>query len=146
VIRWLKFNAAGILGAGVQLAVLGMLLRGGCNYLLATALAVETAVLHNYLWHVHWTWRDRPLSSQFALWRFHLGNGAVSIVSNLALMRVLAGWLGSPPLIASAIAIGATSILIYAIGDRRVFSAAAAAGPAATSDRTTYPSQRRFRS
>ena len=49
--RWLKFNAVGVLGAGVQLCVLAALHRWGVHYLLATALAVESAVLHNYLWH-----------------------------------------------------------------------------------------------
>ena len=41
-IRWLKFNAVGGLGIGVQLTVL-LALKSGfhLNYLLATALAVE---------------------------------------------------------------------------------------------------------
>jgi putative flippase GtrA len=33
------------------------------NYLLATALAVETAVIHNFLWHQRFTWSDRPATS-----------------------------------------------------------------------------------
>jgi putative flippase GtrA len=33
------------------------------NYLLATALAVETAVIHNFLWHQRFTWSDRPAAS-----------------------------------------------------------------------------------
>ena len=30
------------------------------SYLTATALAVELAVLNNFVWHQLWTWRDRP--------------------------------------------------------------------------------------
>ncbi len=42
--------------AGV-FAALTLLL--GPHYLVATALAVEMAVLHNFFWHRRWTWADR---------------------------------------------------------------------------------------
>jgi putative flippase GtrA len=48
-IRWVKFNAVGGIGILVQLGTLTLLRSGlGVNYLLATALAVEAAVLHNF--------------------------------------------------------------------------------------------------
>ena len=54
--RWLKFNAVGALGMAVQLGSLGFFVRVlGLHYLLATALAVEVAVLHNFIWHRRWT-------------------------------------------------------------------------------------------
>jgi putative flippase GtrA len=54
--RWFKFNSVGAIGVGVQLAVLTLLAgQLGVNYLVATALAVETAVLHNFVWHEKWT-------------------------------------------------------------------------------------------
>ena len=64
--RWLKFNFVGALGIGVQLAALATLTTLGLRYLAATALAVETAVVHNFLWHERMTWRDRatPLLRQ----------------------------------------------------------------------------------
>jgi putative flippase GtrA len=124
VIRWLKFNAVGLIGVGVQLATLALLVRLGVHYLVATALAVETAVLHNYLWHRRWTWADRKgRATAASLWRFHLANGLVSIVSNLVLMRVLAGWLGLPVLPANLLAIAVTSLLNFLLGDRWVFPA-----------------------
>ena len=116
--RWLKFNAIGLIGAGVQLVALQVLVKLGVHYLLATALAVETAILHNYFWHVRWTWRGRAGS----LWRFHLGNGLVSLVSNVALMRLATGWLGAPVLPANIAAIAITSVVNFFIGDRWVFS------------------------
>src|SRR5271166_4556903 len=60
VVRWLKFNAVGALGIGVQLAVL-LTLKSGfhLSYLPATALAVEAAILHNFLWHERYTWADQ---------------------------------------------------------------------------------------
>src|SRR5665213_2801374 len=119
MIRWLKFNAVGIVGAGVQLGVLALLTKLKVNYLLATALAVEAAVLHNYFWHVKWTWAGRRGS----LWRFHLANGLVSIASNLLLMHLFTGHFGWPVVPANLAAITLTSIVNYFLGDRWVFSA-----------------------
>jgi len=59
--RLLPFVAVGALGFAVQLAALQLLVSyAGVHYLVATALAVETAILHNFVWHSRWTWRDRP--------------------------------------------------------------------------------------
>ena len=121
--RWLKFNAVGIAGAVVQLGVLALLTKAEVHYLIATAIAVEVAVLHNYFWHLRWTWLDRPPSSRLAaLLRFNLANGAVSLVSNLVLMRVFTGWLGLPVIAANVLAITITSVVNFFIGDRWVFA------------------------
>ena len=58
--RFFKFNLVGGLGIVMQLAMLYLftsLLR--INYFLGTALAVEVAVLHNFIWHERFTWADR---------------------------------------------------------------------------------------
>lgn len=121
--RWVKFNAVGVLGAVVQLAVLALLTRLGTHYLVATAIAVETAILHNYFWHLRWTWIDRPPASRLAAWwRFQIANGLVSLISNLVLMRVFTGWLGLPVLAANLLAIAITSVVNYFLGDRWVFA------------------------
>ena len=124
-IRWLKFNAVGIAGAVVQICFLRMLLRTDANYLAATAVAVEAAVLHNFAWHQRYTWADRPCDDLsavvFRLIRFHLSNGAVSIVGNVLVMRWLSGSAGIPPLVANFIAILICSIVNYFLGDRFVF-------------------------
>lgn len=117
MIRWLKFSTVGIAGTGVQLLALYRLLKFHMNYLAATALAVETAVLHNYIWHSSWTWRGRPGS----FWRFQLSNGLVSIGSNLILMRLLTGWAGIPVVRANLAAIAMTSLLNFWFSDRWVF-------------------------
>ena len=114
--RWLKFNAVGMAGALAQLVTLSALAAAGVHYLLATAIAVEAAILHNYFWHTRWTWRDRP---QRSLLRFHLANGLVSLVSNLAWMRLLEGL---PLVLANLIAITMTSLVNFLLGDRYVFA------------------------
>jgi putative flippase GtrA len=124
--RWLKFNAVGLMGVGVQLAALWLYTSVlGWHYLVSTALAVETAVLHNYVWHMAWTWRDRAddgASNGSRLMRFHLGNGLVSLLANLALMRLFAGVFHVPLLAANVISITLTSILNFAIGEFWVFA------------------------
>lgn len=58
--RWLAFNVVGSMGVVVQLLVLLTLTEvTGLDYLVATGLAVECAILHNFVWHERWTWRDR---------------------------------------------------------------------------------------
>jgi putative flippase GtrA len=117
---WLRFNAVGIAGAGLQLGLFWLLTRFGLHYLLATALSVEAALLHNFFWHTRWTWKDRDAS----LARFHLANGLLSVISNLVLMRILTGLLGIPAVPANLLAITLTSVANFVLGDRWVFSRA----------------------
>jgi putative flippase GtrA len=126
--RWLKFNAVGGIGIGVQLAALAIfrsLLH--LDYLLATVLAVETAVLHNFLWHERFTWADRPATrfrrSVVRLVRFNASNGLVSILGNLLLMRVLLGTLGMQSFVANLIAIAASSLVNFLLSDCFMFHA-----------------------
>jgi putative flippase GtrA len=122
--RFLRFNLVGVVGFVLQLAVLAILLRTGMHYLAATALAVEAAILHNFAWHERWTWGDRPAARRERLGRlgrFHLLNGAVSLVGNLAIMRLLVGAFAMPALPANLIAVLACALVNYAGSDRVVF-------------------------
>ncbi len=60
LVRWCKFNLVGGIGILVQFAAL-FLLKSilHFNYLAATAIAVEAAVVHNFIWHEQFTWADR---------------------------------------------------------------------------------------
>jgi putative flippase GtrA len=62
LIRWGKFNLVGAMGMAVQLggSALFDYWTGGRHRVFASAAAVEVAVVHNFVWHVHYTWRDRP--------------------------------------------------------------------------------------
>jgi putative flippase GtrA len=120
---WVRFNAVGIVGLAVQLLVLAVLLRFGLHYLAATIVAVEAAVLQNFLWHERWTWSHRASVSGRArrLWRFHALNGLVSIVGNLAAMPLLVGILGLPPLPANLISVLLCSTLNFAAGYKLIW-------------------------
>jgi putative flippase GtrA len=124
--RWLKFNAVGALGFVVQLGALAILVSGfRVNYLWATALAVELAVLHNFVWHERFTWKDRAGVSRpevlARLLRFHLSNGLISIAGNVLLMRLLAGALHIPYLAANVASIALLSLLNFAASHTFVF-------------------------
>jgi len=122
----LKFNAVGIIGVGVQLAALSILRTGlGVNYLVATFLAVEAAVLHNFIWHERWTWVERTRQKAGGvigrLFRFHLANGLISIAGNLVLMWLFVSRLHLHYFLANLIAIGTCSIVNFFASDRLVF-------------------------
>src|SRR5579863_49640 len=124
--RWLKFNVVGILGVGLQLAALHGLTRfAALNYLAATAIAVELAILHNFLWHERYTWRMRtrldPRSALRRLLHFNLANGAVSLVGNLVLMKVLVGCFVLPIVAANLCAIAACSTINFLIAEFFIF-------------------------
>lgn len=134
-IRWLKFNFVGGVGIAVQLGCLALLVSGlHMSYLPATAIAVEIAVLHNFVWHERFTWKDRTGRDRiekaghsrtrdvgFRLLRFHAGNGLVSIAGNLALMRLLVGTLHLPYLPANIATIAVCSLLNFAASEWFVF-------------------------
>jgi putative flippase GtrA len=124
-LRWLKFNLVGLFGIVLQLACLKLLLAAGANVYAATGLAVELAVLHNFAWHERFTWKDRPGGGRerlMRLLRFHLGNGAVSILGNMGLMWLFVGRLHMRHvLVANCLAIAICSILNFLLGEWFVF-------------------------
>ena len=125
-IRWSKFNLVGAVGMVVQLAALALFNR--CvpgHYLLTSAAALELTLLHNFVAHLHYTWSDRRHNSAVLaqLVRFHLSNGLVSMLGNLALMRLLVGVAHTPLLAANAIAILGCSILNFCLGNNWAFAA-----------------------
>ena len=135
--RWIRFNAVGFLGIFIQLAALGLLKDGlGLHYLAATALAVEAAVLHNFAWHEQWTWRDRTrgagaIQTLLRLLRFNASTGLISILANVALMRLLVGWLGLDYLPANVLAIALCSLANFAASEWFAFAPVRVAVPIA---------------
>lgn len=121
----MKFNLVGAIGLGVQLAALWLLTALGIGYMLATGLAVEAAVLHNFIWHERFTWVDRAggrrREAAARLLRFNLTTGAVSIVGNLLLMRLFVGSAHLQPFVANLVSITACSLLNFVVSDRWVF-------------------------
>lgn len=120
-----KFAFVGAVGIVVQLAALELLTAFGLHYLGATGLAVEAAVLHNFVWHQRFTWSDRSGSrsrdTALRLFRFHLSNGAISILGSLLLMRWFVVQFGMGVLVGNLLTIAACSVGNFLAGDRWVF-------------------------
>ena len=128
LIRWGTFNAVGLMGVGVQLVALMTLKNwASLHYLPATALAVEAALLHNFIWHESWTWSDRRAGNRARtlarFLRFHLASGTVSIGGNLLFMYFLVGSFELHYVVANLITIASCSILNFVANDRFVFRA-----------------------
>lgn len=123
--RWLRFNLVGAMGMAVQLSALAVLSRcDGGHYLFASAAAVELALLHNFALHLRVTWPDRRVGSAVLgqLVRFHLANGAVSLLGNLGLMRLLVGNAHLPILAANSFAVLCCSVVNFCLGHNWAFA------------------------
>jgi dolichol-phosphate mannosyltransferase len=125
--HWIKFNAVGVLGFALQSSALFVMTHTahGFSYLAATAIAVELAVLNNFIWHQRWTWKDRPSTSRRTtlrrLAKFNITSGLVSIAGNLVLMGILVGRLGLPVTGANVVSVATCSICSFILADRIAF-------------------------
>lgn len=122
-LRWLKFNAVGAGGIVVQLATLAILKSGfRIDYLSATALSVEAAVIHNFFWHQRFTWADRTETNAWPRFaKFNLATGLFSILGNVVLMRAFVGAAHLNYFLASILTIATCSIANFIVSDRFVF-------------------------
>ena len=138
-LRWCKFNLVGGMGIAVQFTTLFLLKEVvHFNYLVATAIAVETAVVHNFVWHEQFTWADRTEVDRTKVdqtkldragcrclhrfLRFSLSTGAVSILGNLVLMKVMVGQAHMNYLLANALAIALCSLANFLLSETWVFA------------------------
>jgi putative flippase GtrA len=82
-------------------------------------------VVHNFVWHEQFTWADRVQPSWRTSWprllRFNLTNGAVSILGNLALMKVMVGFGHLNYLLGNGIAIVMCSVANFLVSEEWVF-------------------------
>ena len=127
--RAARFAWVGAGGFVVQVATLQALAAAGIPYPLATALAVEAAILHNFAWHERWTWADRTAGLTACsherlarLIRFNGSTALISIGGNVALMALFVGQLHLPLIPASLLAVVTLSVLNFLSADRLVFA------------------------
>jgi putative flippase GtrA len=125
----------GAIGFVLQLSSLALMtMVADWPYQLATALAVELAVVHNFVWHERWTWRERTerqsgLFKRFV--RYQITTGATSLAGNLLFTVWLVERAGVPPLAGNVAAVGAMSVANFLLYDRWVFAKKAIAAAAA---------------
>ena len=128
--RWWRFSGVGLLGVAVQLLVLAVCVRlPGIDARAAVAAAVGVAVIHNFTWHVRWTWRGRGDGTclPWLFVRFAVANGLISLVGNVVFTSALVSWTGSDVVVANAAAITVCSAANFVLADRAVFASRPAA-------------------
>ena len=129
-LRFLRFSVAGATGFAVQIAIVGVLANwAGMNYLAATAIAVEAAILVNYLWHEKFTWKDRPAMTARERWlrlgKFNAMTSITSIVGSVMITAVLVESFTLSPLDANVIAVVVLGLINFIGADTLVFRAGA---------------------
>jgi putative flippase GtrA len=95
----------------------------------ATAIAVEIAVLHNFFWHERWTWADRA-AAQSRLRRFggyQLATGSTSLAGTLVVVSMAMRLFAIDVTTANVIAVVVMSVANYTIADRWIFPRTAVA-------------------
>jgi len=123
--RWIRFSAGGTYGSLLQLLAL-MILAKWLPLAWATAVGVEIAVLHNFIWHELYTWQDRYVPGLRALGgrfiRFQIANGVISLLGNVVVTSLLHERLCVPLAIANLAAIAACGAFNFAASEWLVFA------------------------
>lgn len=125
-----RFLLTGLAGCVCQIAALWVLVSVfSANYVLATVVAIELAIVFNYVCHEHWTWKDRPARDVRERWtrllRFNAMTALTSIAGGVFITALLVELAGVPPLAANAISVIALGALNLFGADSIVFRAGA---------------------
>lgn len=125
--RFLRFNLVGLFGVVTQLTTLTILNHAfPRHYLLTSTVAVEFTLLHNFVWHLHYTWpaeTQRDTHEVLAqLLRFHLSNGLLSLLGNVILMRIFVHVMHARILLANALSIASCGLTNFLLAHHWVFS------------------------
>ena len=118
------FSVVAALGFVVQASVLLLLTSfAGLHLAAATAVGVQLAVLHNFVWHERWTWgdRDRAAGLFTRLLRFNLVTGGISLIGTVALTTLYASALGAPIVIGNLLAVWTVGVINYLVLDRAMY-------------------------
>jgi len=129
--RFGRFSLVGFMGALLQIMLVSLLTKYfEVLTTAATLVAVEITILHNFVWHERFTWSNRgPKNTRqlaLRLWRFHAGNGLVSLAGNTILMYCLVERLHAPALPTAIGAIVLCSLANFLLADRWVYRQATA--------------------
>jgi putative flippase GtrA len=129
--RLARFSVAGSIGFVVQVATLWLLISfTGIHYLVASAMAVELAIVVNFVWHQRWTFKDRAYGAYSAIGRLLKYNGLTAITSifgSVLVTGLLVETFTIPVLFANMISVVVLGGLNFIGADKLVFRSAVAA-------------------
>jgi putative flippase GtrA len=128
--RFVRYNLVGFMGVALKFAVLVVLMEfTRVGYVIGTLVAVEAALLHNYCWHIRWTWRDRCAGQSLRmaarrLLQFQFGTGGIALTANLLVMRLLVEQFGLHYGAASVAATACAGVANFVLANCFIFVAA----------------------
>lgn len=132
MIRFVRFALAGTGGFIIQVGTLAVLTSIlDVNYLVATLIAMEAAILSNFFWHYRWTWKDRSAYSATGAYgamlarliRFNALTAVTSIFGTIFLTALLVETIGLHPVVANIASVVTLSVINFIGADRLVFRA-----------------------
>lgn len=120
--RAVAYALVGLSGVVPNLAVLSVALHAGVHYTWAAVIAVQAAIVWNFVGAELFVWRDRRTTG------FVKRFGLYALIGETDLLRIpfvvlLVSFLGMPTVVATLVTIAASFALRYVIADRRLYRA-----------------------
>lgn len=115
--RALRFALVGLAGVVINSAILWAVVSfTPLPLLIASGIATEAAIIHNFLLNDRWTFRDRAGSASRMIRLARFNSVALGgIVITMGLLVTLTSWVGLPLLAANLLAIGGGTIWNYLV-------------------------------
>lgn len=120
------FNLVGLGGFVLQVGTIALLTRGlDWPSTAATAIGLELAVVHNFIGHSRWTWREYPAGTFRAravrCGRYQIAKTA-SLFLNLAVTMFVGSFADLPVELANTIAVVMCALPNYLVAQHLVFT------------------------
>jgi len=121
-----KFMAVGWLGMLVNSAVL-FTLKGGLHVPLipASMIAIEVAIIHNFIWHRQWAWAERNNGHKKSFFRqlllYNAATGAVDFSVNISVLWSLSTFLNVHYMLANIVGMCAGPFVKFWLNDKIIF-------------------------
>jgi putative flippase GtrA len=127
ILRFVKFGIVGGSGVVVNVGLLhAFTAYASIDYRIASIIAIECAVINNFLWNYFWTWNDRQAGSKrsfaYMLFKFHLSSGLTALIVNWGLLVLLTETLHFYYHVSNLIGIGCGAVVNFVLGHYWVFS------------------------
>ncbi len=94
IVRFVKFGLVGGSGVIVNEGLLyACTALAGMDYRMASPIAIECAIVNNFLWNYLWTWGDRKTGSRrsmaYTLFKFNVSSIVTALIVNYGLLVLL---------------------------------------------------------
>ncbi|MBD3345780.1 MAG: hypothetical protein GF401_12025 [Chitinivibrionales bacterium] len=127
LIRFIKFGIVGGSGVIVNAGILRILTKWAeIDYKISAIIAIETAIISNFLLNYFWTWQDRRHSSQISFlssfWKFNLSCGMVALAVNWGILVFFTEFINLYYEISNLIGIGCGTVANYLLSHYWAFA------------------------